>query len=45
MLAGELILGEDNMDTTDTKMDSTPMMGRQRSVADSNSLYLFSPGG
>ena len=45
MLAGELIFGDESIDTTDTKMDSMPMIGRQRSVALSNSLYLSSPGG
>ena len=44
MLAGELMLGEESMETTETKIDSIPMIGRQRSVALSNSLCLSSPG-
>lgn len=33
MLAGELSLGSDNIDMTDTMIDSTPIIGLQRSFA------------
>lgn len=38
ILAGESSLGSDNIEITDTMMDSTPRIGRHRSIADSYAI-------
>ena len=44
-LAGLSSLGSDNIEITETMMDSTPRMGRHRSIAVSCGLKASSPGG
>ena len=44
-LAGLSSLGSESMEMTDTMIDSTPKMGRQRSMAVSSGLCASSPGG
>jgi len=45
ILAGESSFGSESMEMTDTKMDSTPRIGRHRSSAVSCWFSWSSPGG
>ena len=45
MLAGESSFGSESIEMTETRMDSTPNIGRHRSSADSCAFIWSSPGG